>query len=54
MPAGYYRFANSTGFSIGVPDGWQVSTPQGHYVYISDPSDSNTYLLIDQSDHPEA
>ncbi len=52
MPAGYYRFTNSTGFSIGVPDGWQVSH-QGHYVYLSDPADSNTYLLIDQSDHPK-
>jgi eukaryotic-like serine/threonine-protein kinase len=52
VPAGYYRFTNSTGFSIGVPDGWQVSH-QGHYVYLSDPSDSNTYLLIDQSDHPK-
>jgi tRNA A-37 threonylcarbamoyl transferase component Bud32 len=52
VPAGYYRFTNSTGFSIGVPDGWQVSH-QGHYVYINDPSDSNTYLLIDQSDHPK-
>ena len=52
VPAGYYRFTNSTGFSIGVPDGWQVSH-QGHYVYLSDPSDGNTYLLIDQSDHPK-
>ena len=52
VPAGYHRFTNSTGFSIGVPDGWQVSH-QGHYVYLSDPSDSNTYLLIDQSDHPK-
>jgi serine/threonine protein kinase len=52
VPAGYYRFTNPTGFSIGVPNGWQVSH-QGHYVYISDPSDSNTYLLIDQSDHPK-
>jgi len=52
LPAGYYRFTNSTGFSIGVPVGWQVSH-QGHYVYISDPSDGNIYLLIDQSDHPK-
>ncbi|MCW2896269.1 MAG: Calcium/calmodulin-dependent protein kinase type beta chain [Actinomycetia bacterium] len=52
LPAGYYRFTNSTGFSIGVPNGWQVSH-QGHYVYLSDPSDSNIYLLIDQSDHPK-
>jgi serine/threonine protein kinase len=52
LPAGYYRFTNSTGFSIGVPSGWKVSH-QGHYVYISDPSDGNIYLLIDQSDHPK-
>ena len=52
MPAGYHRFTNSTGFSIGVPDGWPVSH-SGHYVYITDPSDSNVYLLIDQSDHPK-
>ena len=52
LPAGYYRFTNSTGFSIGVPHGWQVSH-QGNYVYISDPSDANIYLLIDQSDHPK-
>ena len=52
LPAGYYRFTNSTGFSIGVPHGWQVSH-QGTYVYISDPSDGNIYLLIDQSDHPK-
>src|SRR6202012_1712631 len=34
------------------PRGWQVSH-QGNYVYISDPSDGNIYLLIDQSDHPK-
>jgi eukaryotic-like serine/threonine-protein kinase len=52
LPAGYHRFTNSTGFSIGVPDGWSISH-QGHYVYVTDPSDSNVYLLIDQSDHPK-
>jgi serine/threonine protein kinase len=52
LPAGYYRFTNSTGFSIGVPDGWRI-THQGHYVYVTDPSDANIYLLIDQSDHPK-
>jgi len=52
LPAGYYRFTNSTGFSIGVPDGWRISH-QGHYVYVTDPSDANIYLLIDQSDHPK-
>ena len=52
MPAGYYRFTNSTGFSIGVPKGWQVSHV-GHYVYIRDPANSGIFLLIDQSDRPQ-
>jgi eukaryotic-like serine/threonine-protein kinase len=52
LPAGFYRFANSTGFSIGVPNGWQISHV-GHYVYVTDPSDGNIFLLIDQSDQPQ-
>jgi eukaryotic-like serine/threonine-protein kinase len=52
LPAGYYRFTNSTGFSIGVPRGWQVSH-DGHYVYIRDPANSGIFLLIDQSDQPK-
>jgi hypothetical protein len=52
LPAGYYRFTNSTGFSIGAPAGWQISHV-GHYVYIRDPADSAVFLLIDQSDHPK-
>ena len=52
LPAGYYRFTNSTGFSIGVPEGWQISHV-GHYVYITDPSDGGIFLLIDQSDAPK-
>jgi serine/threonine protein kinase len=52
MPAGYYRFTDSTGFSIGVPDGWQISR-KGLDVYVGDPSDGNVFLLIDQSDHPK-
>jgi serine/threonine protein kinase len=51
IPAGFYRFTNSTGFSIGVPDGWQISHV-GHYVYITDPNSSGIFLLIDQSDNP--
>jgi eukaryotic-like serine/threonine-protein kinase len=51
LPAGYYRFTNSTGFSIGVPRGWQISH-DGHYVYIRDPANSGIFLLIDQSDRP--
>jgi hypothetical protein len=52
LPAGYYRFTNSTGFSIGVPRGWSISHV-GHYVYIRDPANSGIFLLIDQSDHPQ-
>jgi len=52
IPAGFYRFTNSTGFSIGVPTGWQVSHV-GHYVYITDPNNGGIFLLIDQSDNPQ-
>jgi hypothetical protein len=51
LAAGYYRFTNSTGFSIGVPHGWLISHV-GHYVYITDPANSGIFLLIDQSDTP--
>jgi hypothetical protein len=53
MPAGFYRFTNPTGFSIGVPDGWQIKHV-GHYVYVDDPSNGNIFLLIDQSDQPRS
>ena len=52
LPAGFYRFTNSTGFSIGVPDGWPVQHV-GHYVYLRDPSNGGIFLLIDQSDQPK-
>ena len=52
LPAGYQRFTNSTGFSIGVPTGWQISH-DGHYVYIRDPANSGIFLLIDQSSQPQ-
>ena len=52
LPAGYHRFTNSTGFSIGVPDGWQIQHV-GDYVYIIDPSNAGIFLLIDQSDTPK-
>jgi hypothetical protein len=52
VPAGYYRYADPTGFSIGVPAGWQISHV-GHYVYITDPANGGIFLLIDQSDQPE-
>ena len=52
LPAGYHRFTNSTGFSIGVPAGWQISH-DGHYVYVRDPANRGIFLLIDQSDQPQ-
>jgi eukaryotic-like serine/threonine-protein kinase len=51
VPSGYYRFTNSTGFSIGVPAGWQIQHA-GHYLYIRDPANGGIFLLIDQSDQP--
>ncbi len=53
LPAGYTRFTNSTGFSIGVPRGWTIEH-DGHYVYIRNPANSGIYLLIDQSDQPRS
>ena len=53
VPSGYYRFTNSTGFSIGVPAGWQIQHV-GHYVYIRDPANGGIFLLIDQSDQPKS
>ncbi|MCL2583857.1 MAG: protein kinase [Streptosporangiales bacterium] len=53
LPAEFSRFTNSTGFSIGVPRGWRIRH-SGHYVYVSDPSNSGVYLLIDQSDQPKS
>lgn len=52
LPAGFRRFTDSTGFSIGVPRDWRISHA-GHYVYITDPSNAGIYLLIDQSDQPK-
>jgi hypothetical protein len=51
VPAGYHRYHDPTGFSIAVPDGWQVSH-EGHYVYVRPPVGAR-FLLIDQSGHPK-
>jgi hypothetical protein len=53
VPAGFYRYTDPTGFSIGVPAGWQISH-SGHYVYVTDPANGGIFLLIDQSDQPQA
>lgn len=51
LPAGFTRYRDPTGFSIGVPDHWQVSH-QGHLVYIQDPG-SDRFLIVDQTRHPK-
>ncbi len=51
VPAGYHRYQDPTGFSIAMPDGWQMSH-QGHYVYLTPPSGAD-FLLIDQSSQPK-
>ena len=53
VPSGYYRFTNSTGFSIAVPVGWPIQHV-GHYVYVRDPANGGIFLLIDQSDQPKS
>jgi hypothetical protein len=50
LPAGFTRYHDPTGFSIGVPVGWPVSH-QGHLVYIRDPN-GGRFLLIDQTTRP--
>jgi hypothetical protein len=51
LPAGFSRYHDPTGFSIGVPAGWQVSH-RGHLVYIRDP-DGGRFLIIDQTTRPK-
>jgi hypothetical protein len=51
LPAGFSWYHDPTGFSIGVPHGWQVSH-QGHLVYVRDPG-SGRFLIIDQTTHPK-
>jgi eukaryotic-like serine/threonine-protein kinase len=52
LPAGYHRYRDPTGFSIGIPPGWSVSH-QGHYVYVRPAGSGGEFLLIDQTDHPK-
>jgi eukaryotic-like serine/threonine-protein kinase len=52
VPAGYTRYTDVTGFSIAVPAGWSVQHMDGD-VYLSDPDNASTYLLIQQSDEPK-
>jgi hypothetical protein len=51
LPRGFSWYHDPTGFSIGVPENWQISH-QGHLVYIQDPG-SGRYLIVDQTTHPK-
>jgi hypothetical protein len=51
LPAGFVRYHDPTGFSIGMPVGWHVSH-QGHLVYLQDPTGTRL-LIIDQTTHPK-
>jgi eukaryotic-like serine/threonine-protein kinase len=51
LPSGFVWYHDPTGFSIGVPQGWQVSHA-GHLVYVRDPA-SSRFLIIDQTTHPK-
>jgi hypothetical protein len=51
LPRGFSRYHDPTGFSIGMPENWQISH-QGHLVYIQDPN-SGRFLIIDQTTHPK-
>ena len=52
LSAGFVRYADPSGFSIGKPAGWQVSH-SGHLVYIRSPA-GGMFLLIDQTTHPQS
>ena len=51
LPAGWVWYHDPTGFSIGMPRGWQV-THRSVYIYIQDPSGAD-FLIIDQTTHPQ-
>jgi serine/threonine protein kinase len=51
LPAGFFRYHDPTGFSIGVPKGWVVSR-EGHLVYVREPN-SGRFLIIDQTTQPK-
>jgi eukaryotic-like serine/threonine-protein kinase len=51
LPRGFSWYHDPTGFSIGMPENWQISH-QGHLVYIQDPN-SGRFLIIDQTTHPK-
>lgn len=50
LPDGYVLHEDPTGFRIGVPQGWELST-EGPRTYFRDP-DSSRYLMVDQTTEP--
>ncbi len=52
LPAGYVRYADPTGFSIGIPAGWQVSH-SGGLVYFRPPA-GGMFLFIQQTTRPQS
>jgi eukaryotic-like serine/threonine-protein kinase len=52
IPAGFHRYQDRTGFSLAIPDGWQI-TRRDHYVYVREPNGAR-FLLIDQTTEPKA
>jgi eukaryotic-like serine/threonine-protein kinase len=51
LPRGFSWYHDPTGFSIAMPENWQISH-KGHLVYLQDPS-SGRFLIIDQTTHPK-
>jgi eukaryotic-like serine/threonine-protein kinase len=50
IPPGFRRYRDPSGFSLGVPEGWEREVREG-VVYFRDP-DSARFLLIDQELNP--
>jgi hypothetical protein len=53
VPDGWYRYKDSTGFSVGLPKGWKVSSRSGTQVWFRGPGSPGS-LLIDQTSTPKS
>ncbi len=52
IPAGFHRYHDPSGFSIAVPNGWNISH-DGRLLYVRDPHSSRK-LMVDQTDQPKS
>ncbi len=52
IPDGFRLHRDPTGFSLAIPEGWNVSR-RDHYVYVTEPN-GRRFLLIDQTDQPKS